>query len=61
MAAALLLPARTLLADDTPEEARQKAIKKAQEALIAAAKQGDAEVRSLQEIHAGQVRAAGAR
>jgi carbamoyl-phosphate synthase large subunit len=28
---------------------------------IAAAKQGDAEVRSLQEIHAGQVRAAGAR
>ena len=47
MAAVLLLPARTLLADDIPDEARQKAIKKAQDALIAAAKQGDA----------GQVRA----
>jgi uncharacterized protein len=42
VAAVLLSPARLLLADDTPEEARQKAIKKAQEALIAAAKQGDA-------------------
>jgi ankyrin repeat protein len=41
MAAALLLPTRNLLADDTPEEARQKAVKKAQEALLAAAKQGD--------------------
>ena len=41
MAAVLLLPTRTLLADDPPEEARQKTIKKAQEALIAAAKQGD--------------------
>jgi ankyrin repeat protein len=41
LAVALLLPTRALLADDTPEEARQKAIKKAQEALIAAAKQGD--------------------
>ena len=39
--AAVLLPPRTLRADDTAEEARQKAIKKAQEALIAAAKQGD--------------------
>jgi ankyrin repeat protein len=47
VAAALLFPTRLLLADDTPEEARQKAIKKAQDALIAAAKQGDA----------GQVRA----
>src|SRR6185503_1680382 len=37
----LLLPTRNLLADDTPEEARQKAIARAQEALIAAAKQGD--------------------
>jgi uncharacterized protein len=41
MAAVLLLPTRPLLADDTPEQARQKAIKKAQDALIAAAKQGD--------------------
>jgi ankyrin repeat protein len=41
IAAALLLPARTLLADDTPEEARAKAIRKAQDALIAATKQGD--------------------
>jgi ankyrin repeat protein len=41
MAAALLFPTRLLLADDTPEQARQKAIKKAQDALIAATKQGD--------------------
>jgi ankyrin repeat protein len=41
MAAALLLTTAALLADDTPEVAHQKAIKKAQEALIAAAKQGD--------------------
>src|SRR5689334_10960160 len=41
LAAALLFPTRTLLADDTPEEARQKALKRAQDALIAAAKQGD--------------------
>jgi ankyrin repeat protein len=40
-AAALLLAARPLLSDDTPEQARQKAIKKAQDALIAAAKQGN--------------------
>jgi ankyrin repeat protein len=36
----LLVPA-PLSADDTPEQARQKAVKKAQDALIAAAKQGD--------------------
>ena len=47
IAAALLLAVTPLIADDTPEQARQKAIKKAQDALIAAAKQGDA----------GQVRA----
>ena len=41
LAAALLLATGSLRADDTPEAARQKAIKKAQEALIAAAKQGD--------------------
>ena len=41
MAAALLLAASPLVAEDTPEQARQKAIKKAQDALIAAAKQGD--------------------
>jgi len=41
LSAALLLPARSLIADDTPEEARQKAVKKAQDALIAAARQGD--------------------
>jgi ankyrin repeat protein len=47
MAAALLLPTRALLADDTPEVARQKALARAQEALIAAAKQGDvAQVRA---------------
>jgi uncharacterized protein len=46
-AAALLLAASPLLAEDTPEQARQKAVKKAQDALIAAAKVGDA----------GQVRA----
>ena len=41
MAAALLLAVTPLIADDTPEQARQKAIRKAQDALIAAAKQGD--------------------
>jgi ankyrin repeat protein len=41
MAAALLLATKPLIADDTPEQARQKAIKKAQDALLAAAKQGD--------------------
>jgi ankyrin repeat protein len=41
LAAGLLLATRPLTADDTPEQARQKAIKKAQDALIAAAKQGD--------------------
>lgn len=41
MAAALLLATRPLVADDTPEQARQKAIKRAQDALIAAAKLGD--------------------
>jgi ankyrin repeat protein len=41
MAAALLLATKTFSADDTPEQARQKAIKKAQDALFAAAKQGD--------------------
>jgi len=41
MAAALLLATKPLSADDTPEQARQKAIKKAQDALFAAAKQGD--------------------
>ena len=38
VAAALLLAAQPLVGDDTPEQARQKAIKKAQDALIAAAK-----------------------
>jgi ankyrin repeat protein len=47
MAAALLLAAPIARAEDTPEQARLKAVKKAQEALIAAARQGDA----------GQVRA----
>lgn len=41
MAAALLLATKPLIADDTPEQARQKAIKKAEDALIAAAKRGD--------------------
>jgi uncharacterized protein len=41
MAAALLLATRPLGAEDTPEQARQKAIKKAQDALFAAAKLGD--------------------
>ena len=41
MAAALLLAANPVRADDTPEQARQKALKRAQDALIAAAKQGD--------------------
>jgi ankyrin repeat protein len=40
-AAALLLSGPALVAEDTPEQARQKAIKKAQDALLAAAKQGD--------------------
>ena len=40
-AAALLLAPSPLVAEDTPEQARQKAIKKAQDALIAAARQGD--------------------
>jgi hypothetical protein len=46
MAAALLLATRPLVADDPPEQARQKAIKKAQDALMAAAKQGDVGRRS---------------
>jgi ankyrin repeat protein len=41
MAAALLLAAPPLIAEDTPEQARQKAQKRAQDALLAAAKQGD--------------------
>jgi ankyrin repeat protein len=41
MAAALLLATNSLGAEDTPEQARQKAIKKAQDALFVAAKQGD--------------------
>jgi ankyrin repeat protein len=41
MAATLLLATQPLIAEDTPEQARQKAIKKAQDALVAAAKQGD--------------------
>jgi serine/threonine-protein phosphatase 6 regulatory ankyrin repeat subunit B len=41
LAAVLLLPTRALVADDAPEEARQKALTKAQDALIAAAKQGE--------------------
>jgi ankyrin repeat protein len=41
LAAALLLATKPVLADDTPEQARQKSIKKAQDALLAAAKQGD--------------------
>jgi ankyrin repeat protein len=41
MAAALVLAGPPLIGDDTPEQARRKAIKKAQDALIAAAKQGD--------------------
>jgi ankyrin repeat protein len=41
MAAALLLAAKPVLADDTPEQARQKSLKRAGDALIAAAKQGD--------------------
>jgi ankyrin repeat protein len=40
-AAVLLLAAGPLIAEDSPEQARQKAIKKAQDALIAAAKAGD--------------------
>lgn len=41
IAAALLLAAHPLAAEDTPEQARQKAVKKAQDALIVAAKAGD--------------------
>lgn len=48
LAAALLLAARPLIADDTPEQARQKALKKAQDALIAAAKQGEVDQVLLQ-------------
>jgi ankyrin repeat protein len=39
--AAALLAAPPLAAEDTPEQARQKAIKRAQDALLAAAKAGD--------------------
>lgn len=41
MAVALLLAAPLVAAEDTPEQARVKAARKAQDALIAAAKQGD--------------------
>jgi ankyrin repeat protein len=41
IAAALLLAAPLALAEDTPEQARLKAAKRAQDTLIAAAKQGD--------------------
>ena len=41
MAALVILVTRPLAAEDTPEQARQKAIKKAQDALLAAAKQGE--------------------
>ena len=41
MAVALLLASAPLIAEDTPDPARQKAIQKAQDALIAAARQGD--------------------
>jgi ankyrin repeat protein len=41
MAAALLVAIPPLIAEDTPEQALQKAQKRAQDALIAAAKQGD--------------------
>ena len=40
-AVALLLGCGALAAEDTPEQARQKAIRKAQDALLAAAKAGD--------------------
>jgi ankyrin repeat protein len=52
MAAALLLGTEPLVADDTPEQARQKAIKKAQDALIAAAKQGQVD-QVLVQLQAG--------
>jgi ankyrin repeat protein len=42
LGAALLLAAPLALAEDTPEQARLKAARKAQDALIAGAKQGDA-------------------
>lgn len=42
MVAAVFLVTSPLAAEDTPEQARQKAVKRAQDALIAAAKQGDA-------------------
>jgi uncharacterized protein len=51
-AVALILAALPLAAEDTPEQARQKAIKKAQDALIAAAKQGDV-VQILAQLQAG--------
>jgi ankyrin repeat protein len=41
MAAAVLLAAPFVAAEDTPEQARLKATRKAQDALIAAARQGD--------------------
>jgi uncharacterized protein len=41
MAAAVLLAARLVPAEDTPEQARLKAARKAQDALIAAARQGE--------------------
>jgi len=40
-AVTLLLAPRALAAEDTPEQLRQKALKKSQGALFAAAKQGD--------------------
>src|SRR6185503_14559798 len=42
VASAFLAATLPAAADDTPEQARQKAVKKAQDALLAAAKQGDA-------------------
>jgi ankyrin repeat protein len=41
VAAALLLATKPLVGDDTPEQVRQKALKRSQDVLIAAAKQGD--------------------
>jgi ankyrin repeat protein len=41
MAAAVLLATPPVIAEDTPEQARAKALKRAQDALLAAAKQGD--------------------
>ena len=45
---AALLLAGPLFAEDTPEQARQKAIKKAQDALLAAAKVGDVPLMRVQ-------------